>query len=282
MAEIESSGTPVDTGDNEDFDTESNSGETLAEDGQQDDVEAGDDNSQETVADGFDPNSITDPNLLAAYKQMQASFTPKLQEAARLREQYGELQPEVVDAVRHYQQLLQTDPYAAREFLTQQQSWLDQQLGQTQQPADPFEGIEALTPAEEAMLSFARQQHQRNLELERELQQQRFSRQQETAERQFAQLEAQYKVSIPLEEKQKAYRYAQQQGLNDVSAAWKLMNFDKLVGNSRTEKSAQTKASKAKSPPPPTNKQQRSAPATKQAKGLSSIFDEAWDQFRGG
>lgn len=281
MAEIEASGAPVETGGTEDFDTENNSEETLEGDGQDGDWDEGEgDNSDETAPQGFDPSSITDPALRAQYQQMQAAFTPRLQEAAELRKQYGDLDPVVVDAVRQYQSLLQSDPIAAREFLVQQQRWLEQQVGVQQQP-DPFDGIEPLTPTEEALVAWGRQQWQRQQQLELENQQIKLQRQQEMSERQFAQLEAQYKTTIPLEQRQQVWSLMQRSGINDTALAWKALNFDEVAKRSAT-RTKEVAKSKQKSPPPPTNRQQRSSPAASKAKGLTGIFDEAWSQFGGG
>lgn len=237
------------------------------------------DNSEETDQEvSFDPTTITDPQLLAAYKAMQAGFTPKLQRAADLEKQYGGLEPVVVDAVRQYQTLLQSDPRAAAEFLGQQQQWLQQQYN-LQQPTDPFAGVEPLTPTEEALLNVARDMWNRQQQYDQENQQLKFQRQQEVAERQFAQIESRYKAKVPLEEKQQVWAKMQQTGLN-AEDAWKLMNFDKIAGKA-TLKTAQTAQQKKKSPPPPTNRQQRSAaPAgVAKGKGVSAHFDEAWNQF---
>jgi hypothetical protein len=273
--EIESSGTPVDV--------ENNSEETLEADDLTTDDDGLDgeavDNSQETdQGSPFDPNSITDPQLKAVYQEMQRSFTPKLQEAARMREQFGDLQPEVVDTVREFGTLLKQNPAAAREYLAQQVAWMDQQLG-IQQQADPFADVEPLTPTEEALVNWGRQAWQRDQERERELAQLRFQRQQEANERQFAQLETKYKTQIPLEDKQEVQAYMNKAGIPDVEVAWKVLNFDKATQIGRT-KAAATVASKKKSPPPPTNKQSRSAPTPKSnAKGITGHFEEAWSQF---
>ncbi len=277
MSEIDNSGTPVDV------ENTSSDEETLETDdlGQDDGEEEGDDNAQATGATGFDPNSITDPALQAQYRQMQAAFTPKLQAAADLQRQFGDLQPEFVDAVRQYQSLLQTNPGEAIQFLAQQQAYLQQQLG-LQQDDDPFAGVEALSPAEEAMLGWARQQREHTKTLERELAQYKFQRQQEAGERQFAQLETKYKTQIPLEDKQEVWNYIRQTGIQDVEAAWKVLNFDKATQIGK-QKAAATVAQKKKSPPPPASKQQRAAPNTNKstAKGLTGHFEEAWNQFNG-
>lgn len=277
MAEIDSSGTPVELENNSDE-------ETLDQDFSQDDEDDGEavDNSEETGQGGtFDPNSITDPQLKAVYQEMQRAFTPRLQEAARLREQFADLQPEVVDTVREFGTLLKTNPAAAREYLAQQVSWLDQQLG-IQQQSDPFANVEPLTPTEEALVNWGRQAWQREQERERELAQLRFQRQQEANERQFAQLETKYKTQIPLEDKQEVQAYMQRAGISDVEVAWKVLNFDKATQIGK-QKAAEVTAKKKKSPPPPTNKQPRSAPTPQRsnAKGITGHFEEAWNQFGG-
>jgi len=284
MSEIETSGTPVDTGstsDEEILDTD-DLGQDDGDEGDADNADAtGDDNS-----DGFDPNAITDPalrdQLVRLQRQMQAGFTPKLQAAAELQRQFGDLEPQFVDAVRQYQSLLQTNPAGAIDFLAQQQAYLQQQLGLQQEEDDPFAGVEALTPAEEAMLRFAREERQRTKTLERELASYKFQRQQEAGERQFAQIENKYKTQIPLEDKQEVWNFMQKSGISDVEAAWKVLNFDNAA-KLGTKRAAETVKNKKKSPPPPTNKQPRTAPGAKPstAKGLSGHFEEAWNQFSG-
>jgi len=286
MADIESSGDVVANGGvNYAEDTDENTPDdgTLdtEEDGQEDDQGAGD-NPAGTAADaGFDPSTITDPQLQAAYRQMQAAFTPRLQEAADIRRQYGDLDPQVVDSVRQYQQLLQSNPIAARQFLADEQARLESHFGLQQQP-DPFQNVEALTPTEETMLTVGRQMWQRLQQQELEIQQQRFLRQQEMADRQFAQIESRYKTQVPLEEKQQVWAYMQKTGLQDAEAAWKILNFDKAA-QVVSRKQAQVVQQKKKTPPPPTNRQPRSAPQTKSsAKGIAGHFEEAWNQFNQG
>lgn len=280
MNEIDTSGAPIEAGSNLDD-------ETLDNDDL--DVDDGDEGDADNDADAttgedqpFDPSLITDPLLQAAYRQMQAGFTPKLQRAAELERMYGDLNSTFVDAVRQYQSLLQSDPVQALDFLAQQQAYIQQQLGLQKEDDDPFVGIEALTPAEEAMLRYAKEERQRTRQLERELAQYKFQRQQEAGERQFAQLENKYKTQIPLEEKQEVWAFMQKSGISDVEAAWKVLNFDNAA-KIGTKRAAEAVQKKKKSPPPPTNKQPRQAPGPKQssAKGLSARFEEAWNQFSG-
>jgi hypothetical protein len=275
MAEINASGTPVSV------DDENTPEGTLDDDSADAGDEGGDDNPSGTVAEPeFDPSTITDPQLQAQYKMMQAAFTPRLQEAADIRRQYGDLEPTVVDAVRQYQNLLQTDPFAAREFLSQQQAWLDQQLGTPQKMQDPFAQIEPLTPSEEALVNVGRQMWEMMSSIQQENHQLKFARQQEAGERQFAQLEAKYKVSIPLEEKREVQAFMQQTGITDVSVAWKALSFDKAEQRG-AQGALKTQQQKKKSPPPPTNKQARvpQGKPTSNAKGIAAHFDEAWNQF---
>jgi hypothetical protein len=261
---------------------ENNSLETLDTDDSQEfdgDDEGGEiDNSTETDQEAaFDPSQLTDPQLQAAYRQMQ-SFTPRLQEAAQIRQQYGDLDPGVVAAVREYQQLLQTDPYAARQFLAQQQQYLDNHLG-TQQPADPFEGVEPLTDTEATLVNIARQLWQDNQQFKLTSQQSQFRAHQEAQERTFGQLEAQYKTQIPLEDKQRVQQMCQQTGCQDVAAMWKALNFDKAEQRG-ADKASRVVQKKQKSPTPPTNRQQRSAAAPSSGrKGLEGHFEDAWNQF---
>lgn len=270
---------------NTDFENNSSDDETLdTEGGETYEQDEGDeiDNSAETDQEiAFDPSTLTDPQLQAAYRQMQASFTPKLQEAAQLRQQYGDLEPSVVEAAKEYDRLLRTDPYAAREFLAQQQQYIDQYLG-VQQPQDPFAGVEPLTDGEATLLNVGRQMWQTIQQLQLNNQQAQFQAQQQTVERTFAQLEAQYKTQIPLEEKQRVQAEARRLGTNNVEMVWKALNFDKARQKGADEASRVVQKKK-KTPPPPANRQQRSAaPASSGKKGLSDHFEEAWNQFSGG
>jgi hypothetical protein len=268
--------------DDSNLDIENNSfdDETLDTDGGedtgQDDSEV--DNSTETDPNAFDPNTLTDPQLQAQYRQMQAAFTPKLQEAAQLRQQYGDLEPAVVEASREYARLLQTDPYAAVEYLEQQRNYLSQQLG-VQQPQDPFAGVEPLTDGEARFLEVGRQMWQTIQTLTQQNQRSQFQAQQQTVERTFAQLEAQYKTTIPLEEKQKVQAEARRLGTDNVEMVWKALNFDKAKQRGADEASRSVKPKK-KSPPPPQNRQQRSstAPASTGKRSLADHFEDAWNQ----
>lgn len=265
-----------------DADFENNSEETLDDNSQDIDGEETDeiDNSEETdqPASGFDPNSITDPVLREQYRAMQAAFTPRLQEAAQLRQQFGDLEPAVVDAAREYDRLLRTDPYAAMSFLDQQRQFLAQQFG-VQEPQDPFSGIEPLTDTEARLVDIARQMWQDNQQLKHQSRQSQFQAQQQAVERTFAQLEAQYKTTIPLEEKQRVQAEARRLGTDNVEVVWKALNFDNARKKGADE-AARNVTKKKKAPPPPGNKQQRSAaPAASGKKGLEGYFAEAWNQY---
>jgi hypothetical protein len=54
----------------------------------------------------FDPNSLTDPNLQAAYKQMQGDYTRKMQEVSQERSQFQSQQTEL-QKLQQVQQILQ-------------------------------------------------------------------------------------------------------------------------------------------------------------------------------
>lgn len=244
--------------------------------------DAAPDNSQETGQQvGFDPNSITDPQLQAAYKQMQAAFTPRLQEAANLREQFGDLDPNLVGVLRQYQTLLRSDPFQAREFLAQHQQGLESQLGMQQQQASPFEGVEPLTQTEKALLDAGKAMWERLQQQEYITTQHKFARQQEIVERQFAQLESQYKTTIPLEERHAVWNFMNTSGVRDVGTAWKALNYDKAMQKG-AQKAAKTVQKKQQQPTPPGNRQARSAPAAASSgKGLTGHFEEAWNKFGG-
>ena len=246
------------------------------------DTEGDADNSDETgLEPAFDPNTLTDPVLLQQYKQMQAAFTPKLQEAAQLRQQYAGIDQSVLDAAREYQNLLQTDPYQARQFLAQQQAYIDQQLG-VQQPADPFEGVEPLTDSEAALLSAGRQMWQFIQQQQLQNQQYQFQAQREATERSFSQLEAQFKTTIPLEDKQRVQQMCQQTGCSDVALMWKALNFEQAEKRG-ADKASRTAQKKTKAPTPPTNRQQRgTAPVASGKRGLEGAFEDAWNQHNSG
>lgn len=257
--------------------------ETLDVDQGQDDGGEADvsrDNSQETAQDtAFDPSTITDPQLQAAYKQMQAAFTPRLQEAANLRNQWGDIDPAVGQAARVYNDLLRTDPFAAREFLIAQQQQIEQHIGMQAPQPDPYANVEPLTPTEQALLNAGRQQYQQMQQLQYIAQQHQFRAQQEAVERQFAQIETKYKTTIPLEDRHEVWEFMRSTGTRSVDAAWKALNFDKAMQKG-VQKGAAVVQKKQGLPAPPTNKQQRSgaAPAAK-AKGIDAHFQEAWNKY---
>ncbi len=266
------------------IDTENNSlDETLDVDQGTDEgtEESGLDNSQETEQQtAFDPSALT-PELQAAYKQMQSAFTPKLQEAARLREQYGELEPAVIQTVRVFQDLLKTDPFAARDFLQQQQGMLEQHLGVTAPPPNPFQNVEPLTPTEQALLTAGQQMWERLQQQENITQQHRFRAQQEQVERQFGQLETKYKTTIPLEDRHEVWEFMRNTGTRDVGTAWKALNYDKAMAKG-AQKAAGVVAKKQQQPPAPTSRNQRSAPVTQsKGKGIDAHFNEAWSKYGG-
>lgn len=229
----------------------------------------------------FDPNSITDPVLLEQYRQMQASFTPRLQEAAELRRQYEGVDPAVLDAVRQYQNLLTTNPFEAREYLSQQQAWLDQQLQLQQQPQDPFANVNPVTETEEALVNWGRQMYAQQQQQQVFFQQQEFARRQEAVGRKFAELESAHKTTIPIEDRNAAIALCQQTGCSDVATAWKALNYDRAVQKG-VQKGAAIVKNKQTQPAPPTNRQARSAPpAPNKAKGIGAHFEEAWNKYSG-
>lgn len=274
--------------DDGDADFENNLDEGTLDDSTEQDWDGEDDadevdNSEETGQQsiGFDPSTLTDPALQAQYRQMQAAFTPKLQEAARLREQFGDIEPSVVEAAREYDRLLKTNPVAARQFLAEQQAYIDQYLG-VQQQQDPFANVEPLTDTEAALVNVARDMWQQLQQFQLQNKQTQFQAEREARERTFAQLEQEYKTKIPLEHKQQVERMCQQTGCKDVGLMWKALNFE-TARKKGADEASRVAQKKKKSPPPPTNRQQRT-PQQQQsgAKGLHAHFEEAWNQFNSG
>lgn len=270
---------------NTDFENNLDEG-TLDEDtGQEYDGEGEDDgadNSEETGQEvTFDPNQLTDPRLIEQYRQMQAAFTPKLQEAAQLRQQFGDIEPSVVEAAREYDRLLKNNPVAARQFLAEQQAYIDQYIGIPQQQ-DPFAGVEPLTETEGVLVDVARQMWQQLQQFQLQSKQAQFQAEREARERTFAQLETQFKTKIPLEDKQRVERMCQQTGCQDAGLMWKALNFD-TARKKGADEASRTVQKKKKSPPPPTNRQQRTPQNTQSgAKGLHAHFEDAWNQFNSG
>lgn len=262
---------------------DNNSEETVDTDLTQDvDTQEADQSSEVSDNPAFDPNSITDPVLQEQYRQMQASFTPRLQEAADLRRQYEGVDPAVLEATRQYAHLLQTNPFEAREYLKQQQQWLDQRLQVEQQPTDPFANITPCTDAEEALLGIARQMYQQQQQQNVFQQQIEFQRRQESVGRQFAELESLHKTTIPIEDRQAALQLCQQTGCTDVTTAWKALNYDRAVQRG-VQKGAQVVKQKQQQQAPPTNRQGRSGPAPQtKGKGIHAHFEDAWNKHSGG
>lgn len=110
---------------------------TTGNDGQQTATPTETDDLPQSIREYIEKNPDHRPIVDTLNREFKSAFTPKLQEAAELRKQYEGLDPNVVTAIRHLQQLVQTDPRNAAEYLRQQAQLLEGAQTPEAQPTTP-------------------------------------------------------------------------------------------------------------------------------------------------
>lgn len=161
-------------------------------------------------------------------REMKAAWTPKLQEAAELRKRFDGLDESVVQAVRHLQTLAQNDPKNAAHYLRQQAELLDgpQGQGQTVTPtnaADPYANLVPASDVEELLLNKFRA-------MEQQLQQQQMQQKVVAVRSEFASLQKELGVEIPVEAQAKAWEFSEKSGGQiSVSDAFFALNRTTLL-----------------------------------------------------
>lgn len=159
-------------------------------------------------------------------KDFQAHFTPRLQEAADLRKQFEGLDPQVAGAVRHLQQLIQTDPKHAAEYLRQQVQLLEGAQPQEQQAAYP----EFATDVEEMLYNRYQTLEQKVAAYEQKVQQAEQQQQVLRINSEFEKLEQELGLQIPFEDRGRAWEMSEAAGGKlSVTDAYFAMNRSKLI-----------------------------------------------------
>lgn len=191
-----------------------------------------DDDIPQSVRDYLAQNPDHAPIVENLNRQFKAAFTPRLQEAADLRKQFEGIDPNVIGAVRHLQQLIQTDPRNAAEYLRQQAQLLEgaQNPEAASPPANAFDQYEPATEVEALLL---RQVQELNAWKEQQTAQfQQVQRQQQVVQinADFAKLEQELGVQVPVEQRAAAWELSEAtQGRMSVTDAFFALNRNTLL-----------------------------------------------------
>jgi hypothetical protein len=162
-------------------------------------------------------------------RQFKAAFTPRLQDAAKLREQYEGLDPNVANAVRHLQQLIQTDPKHAAEYLRQQAVLLEGSQTPQAQP-DPANVPEFATDVEEMLYKQVMELRQWQQEQTGQFQQREQQQRAVSVQQEFGKLEQEFGVQVPIEERARAWELSEAtQGKLSVTDAYFALNRNTLL-----------------------------------------------------
>jgi hypothetical protein len=176
----------------------------------------------QSVRDYLAQNPDHAPIVETLNKQFQAAFTPRLQDAADLRKRYEGVDDNVMAAVRHLQQLIQTDPRNAAEYLRQQAVLLEGSQTPQAQP-DPANVPEFATDVEELL-------YNKYLALEAKFQREEEQRQVIQVNTDFAKLEQEYGVQVPIEARAAAWEMSvATQGKLSVQDAYFALNRNTLL-----------------------------------------------------
>jgi hypothetical protein len=183
----------------------------------------------QSVRDYLAQNPDHAPIVETLNKQFQAAFTPRLQEAAELRKQYEGLDPNVAAAVRHLQQLIQTDPRNAAEYLRQQAVLLEGSQTPQAQP-DPANVPEFATDVEEMLYKQVMELRQWQQEQTGQFQQREQQQRAVSVQQEFGKLEQEFGVQVPIEERARAWELSEAtQGKLSVTDAYFALNRNTLL-----------------------------------------------------
>jgi hypothetical protein len=162
-------------------------------------------------------------------REMKSAWTPKLQAAAELQKQYEGLDVNVAAAVRHLQQLIQTDPRNAAEYLRQQAVLLEGTQNPQAQPVSP-ETPEFATDVEELLykeVQALRQWQQEQSSQYAQVQQQTKA---VAVQQEFGKLEAEFGVQVPIEARAHAWELSEATGGKlSVTDAYFALNRNTLL-----------------------------------------------------
>jgi hypothetical protein len=162
-------------------------------------------------------------------RQFKAAFTPKLQEAAELRKQYEGIDPQVAAAVRHLQQLIQTDPRNAAEYLRQQAQLLEGTQAPEAQATIPNQP-EFATDVEEMLYKEVQELRRWQQEQSQFTQQTRQQQEAIRVRNEFAKLQQELGVEVPVEEMARAWELSEAAGGKlSVTDAYFALNRNTLI-----------------------------------------------------
>jgi hypothetical protein len=191
--------------------------------------------------------------------ELKRGFTPKLQKLSELEQRLEGIEPGDVDFWRQVHQKQQAGDYrGAAELMREAAQYLE---GPVQQPQPaPEEEPEFATEVERQLWIKAQQLEQRLAANDNWRQQEQQARNRAEIDATFSRLEAEAGRPIPFEERQQIANWCVQNGMRDqrgelvwapkVDHAWKVLNFDKVRQQARSE-GASVAARKAEISPGP-------------------------------
>jgi hypothetical protein len=193
-----------------------------------------DDDLPATVRDYLAKNPQYEEAVRVVEREMKGAFTPRLQEAAELRKRYEGIDENTVGAIRHLQQLAQTDPRQAAEYLRRQVEMLEGTQNPEAAPSlanvDPLSQYEPATEVEAFLLK--QYQEMKTWQDTQQSQFQQIQTQQKAVgvQQEFAKLEQEFGVKVPLEDRAKAWEMAEAAGGKlSVSDCYFAMNRSNLL-----------------------------------------------------
>lgn len=159
------------------------------------------------------------------YRDMQAAFTPKLQEAAELRKQFDGLDPEAAAFYRQVNEIALVDPAAAAALWRQ----AEQQLFGAPPPPEndpwqtPPEDLEFATETERVLYQRLQALEQRQQSQDAWKQQETATRNQALMQRQFDEIKQEFGQDVPQDQKEAAARFCLQNRLDasKIGMVWR-------------------------------------------------------------
>ncbi|MBA3758934.1 MAG: hypothetical protein H0X07_00205 [Gemmatimonadales bacterium] len=217
------------------------------------------------------------PDLARYRKQLQADYTRKQQELSERQKAYEGVEADEADFLRQVKELQKTDKRAAAEMLRQAAQWVEGPP--PPQPQEPEEEPEFATDVERQLWLKASALEERLAANDAWRQQEQQARYRAEIDRKFAHLEGEAGRPIPLEERHQIANWCMQNAksgpngellLHEVDHAWKILNFDKVKQQARSEAAGSVERKAAITPGPSTIT--RNQPPPREAESLDEAL----------
>jgi len=193
-----------------------------------------DDALPQSVRDYLTQNPDHRPIVETLNKEFQREFTPRLQEAADLRKRFDGIDENTAAAIRHLQQLAQTDPRNAAHYLREQAKLLEGPTDPTETltppQTDPFDGLVPASDVEEVLLNRSREMEAWKQQQQQQFETYRMQQKAQTVRQEFADLQKELGIEIPLQKQSDAWELSETtQGRMSPSDAFFALNRSTLL-----------------------------------------------------